>query len=97
LIVVKVGNEHAIQVFLDGSVEHIEGQQITTVTVPDDRELPEALIEVLNALGKHIAEGEMPSWVSASNNELQGLLVTHYRLPKTATKPPKGWGEESAS
>ncbi len=80
--VVVLGNPQAID-----SGKPIEGVQITTAVIPEDRTLAEAVRDVSytgdagDGFWTSHSSAAAPSWVESDNPALAQALATHYGCP----------------
>lgn len=83
---VYLGNPAALD---DG--EPMEGQRITTATIPEDHTVAEALsaITARDGVWPNHSAAPAPAWVESDNEDLACLLSSHYgcRIGR-----PSNWG-----
>ena len=102
MLVLEIGNTHAIESYYDeedgtlkfGLMQPELQERITTLRIPDAEEMTaEVLLKtVLHALRRHIHPEHGPDWIECSDEGLQHLLLTHFRLPEKAGERPPTWG-----
>lgn len=93
---VELGNNKAIEGYrpdgsTDGEVKYrsLEGEQVTTLSFPEDMSIGDAFAATVTSMRYHIEEGETPVWIHSDSPGLQTLLEEQYKVTKS--KPAK-WG-----
>lgn len=102
---VQVGNANAIEGYRDPTSDDpdlvrfrpLDGERITTLTIPDDIGLQEAFTSCVTALQYHIAEDGKPAWVESDSEGLQALLMEHFGIKKSQNTRPKTWGKDTGA
>lgn len=97
---VEFGNDQAIERFQDPisenprewKVRDYPGQNITTLIIPDEQGLVEALKSVIGIMDKfYLKPGVTPNWVESDSPELEAFLKDHFKIKKSR---PKTWGKK---
>lgn len=94
---IQFGNDQAIEGYYpdgeDGPVHYraVEGERVTTFSIPDSWDLAEGVREITNALGFHfdLAGGAAPRWVEGDDE----AIVAHFRHVYGVEGKPGLWGE----
>lgn len=102
---VLLGNDKALEGYRDPTSDDpdlvryrdLEGQRVTSISIPEGMSLNEAFQSVVTAFEYHIAQGEKPSFVESDSEGLQALLSEHFGLTKTQNTRPKTWGKETGA
>lgn len=100
---VEIGNDHAIEGYRDPNSDDpdlvrfrpLEGQRVTTSSIPDDMNLQQAFANVVAGMAYHLEEGAKPAWIESDNESLQMLLCEHYGITKSQNTRPKTWGKDT--
>lgn len=97
---VEVGNATAIEGYReeeDGPVlyRNLEGERITTIILPDDLSMIEAVQTVAATLAAHMQPGTKPVWIEADSMALQAYLCEHFQIPTTSARP-MSWGANTS-
>lgn len=97
-MLVLIGNPHAVETFMDGETLRYRdmgaGERTTTLVLPDELSLVDAVNTINAALDRHLAKGVTPAWIEVEDYpELEVLLADQWRLPEGARKKPQGWGD----
>lgn len=97
--IVEIGNDSAIEGYRNPGDEELhfralEGERITTVGIPEECGLEDAIKIVRTALTLEMAADGIPLWFQCdSSPDLQGALLQQYNLPKKAGGRPSGYGD----
>ena len=85
-MVLELGNSAALEpvvgTYVDGDAPEpvkIEGDQVTTIEVPDGRPLDQALTEIKTVWTLHSSEN--PSWVDGNNTLLVEAVASTFGCP----------------
>lgn len=96
---VEFGNDAAKVAYRDPNSDQpelvryrpLEGQQVTTMIIPDGKSLADAFRIAVETLKLHMVEGGKPKWVEGDNIDLVTMLRTYYGVSKAR---PKNWGKK---
>lgn len=82
-MLVVLGNRHAIQSPDNGETfEKLpKGKRATTVEIPEEYSLVDALRAIDDLWSKHSDQGKPPAWVASDSPALAALLVEHFGGP----------------
>lgn len=93
---VDLGNANAVDVVISPNGEtafvNLEGERVTTFFIPDERTVVEAFQIVLAGLPRLINPTARPWWVDSDNEMVQSMLLDHFGLARSTTRPPN-WGD----
>lgn len=92
---VEVGNRTAIEGYRDeyGELKFstMSGERVTTIVMPDDLNVVQAVQEVAATLTAHMEPNTRPAWIECDNPVVHGYLCQHFDLPTTSARPTT-WG-----
>lgn len=88
---VKVGIENPIEVYPDDTVKELPGRRMTFIDIDPETPVSIAIVEVLDALKKHLPEGKKPLWVDSSDEQLRDMIAVNYGLGPERVGEPKEW------
>lgn len=102
---VLLGNDKALEGYRDPTSDdpdlvryrEIDGQRVTTISIPEGMSLNEAFQSVVTAFEYHIQTEGKPSFIESDSEGLQALLAEHYGLTKSQNTRPKTWGKDTGA
>jgi hypothetical protein len=93
---IEIGNADALDASTDANGEmvfnNIEGERVTTFEIPEGHTSLEAFQIVLAGLPRLINPTARPWWIECDDGMVQTLLLDHFGLPRTTTRPVV-WGD----
>ena len=91
-MLVTVGNSAAIARIqqTDGSwsLEELSGDNETTVVLPDELSVHEAITDITGAISLHMVPGSKPNWVKCDNADVEDALNRFYGIGLPVKKAP---------
>ena len=103
---VEFGNDNAIEGYREPGSDEVkyralEGQQVTTITLPEGVSLQEAFTTAVALVDHHFAVANeadgtrhKPAWVDSDSEGLKALLTENFGL-KAGHARPKTWGKDN--
>lgn len=98
-MLIQFGNDQAITHYQDpdgppGQMVYrvMDGQRITSISLPPDLSPDIALISCIEALSSHMLPGAVPVWIDGNPASLVKDLCRHYGITLKSNKKPLGWG-----
>lgn len=96
---VEVGNATAIEGYRESEegpvlYRNLEGERVTTLILPDDLNVFEAVQTVAATMTAHMQPETVPVWIEADDPVLQAYLCNHYKIPTTSARPAS-WGKNA--
>ena len=94
---VEIGNPFAIEGYRipesdDPEKVHYKtapGERVTTLVLPDDMDVIEAVTTVVVTLPRHLDLSRgLPAWIESSDPTVKALLCQHYGINENRVRPP---------
>lgn len=92
-----IGNPAAIEKVLDrktgkAMVRSMPGERITTFNFPDDMDIDEVFMNIVDALPSHMQREAKPAWIETDDINLTRKLCSRFSILLKDNKRPKDWG-----